>query len=195
MSDLVVDYAQNPIDWEGWFFEYVYGGFYIFPPFEVSRPIDELRKKFDPKSDRYCQAHISLSGPLGQPLTNELLAEIEAAIKYIEPYEISYGPLITFPPHPGVCFDVRPADKFFDLRKAVHGCSAFTGSDVSRKSIPPHITIAEFGLTYDASEELRKTLNKTVPEGKFWCDSIEYAVPNDNFYFERRLRIPLGKSA
>ncbi len=193
MTDFAVEYATNTSGWEYWQPEYFYGAFYIFPPDEISEPINKLRKRFDPKSDSYCQAHISLSEPLRQPLTNEMLSEIEEAIQPIEPFEIIYGPLITFPPHPGVCYAVSPKDIFFELRENLHKCRSFAGSDLSRKNIAPHITIAEFGLTFEESEELRKKLDGNVPEGNFICDSIVYAVPNNDFYFEPKLKMHLGK--
>lgn len=194
MAEFEIEYAENTVEWEKWHFEYIYGGFYVFPPDNVIKPMDELRQKFDPKSDGYCQAHISLSEPLPQPLTNELLTEIKDALRKIEPFEMFYDKLVTYPPYAGVCYEISPKDKFFELREKLHACSVFESCNLSRKEIPPHITIAEFGLTYEESEELRETLDGTVPVGSFLCDSIEYAIPNDDFYFERRLKIPLGKA-
>jgi 2'-5' RNA ligase len=194
MTDFKIEYAANTSDWEYWQPEYLYGAFYVFPPAEVSNPINKLRKKFDPKSDKYCQTHISLSEPLRQPLTNHQISEIEETARNLKPFEMTYGPLITFPPHPGVCYAVSPRDKFFELRQNLHKCKAFEGGNFSRKDIAPHITIAEFGLTFEESEELRKELTGNVPEGNFLCDSIVYAVPNNEFYFEPRIRIPLGNS-
>ncbi len=180
--------------WEEWMFEYINGAFYIFPTDDVIHPIDKLRQRFDKKSADICQAHISLSEPLTKPLTEELLTEISKTVEKFVPFEITYGPLKTFPPHPGVCYDVFPKDIFFALRKALHNCSVFEDSNFGRVEIAPHITIAEFDLTWDESEEMRKKLDGNVPVGKFKCEAIEYSVPNDDFYFERRFKIPLGKT-
>jgi hypothetical protein len=38
----------------------------------------------------------------------------------------------------------------------------------------------------------RLSLQATVESGEFVCDRIEYAVPNSEFYFERKLKVPLG---
>jgi hypothetical protein len=53
------------------------------------------------------------------------------------------------------------------------------------------MTIAEF-ISVQRTDELLHELSGHVPEGTFRCDSIEYAVPNERFYFERVLTIPLG---
>jgi hypothetical protein len=55
------------------------------------------------------------------------------------------------------------------------------------------MTVAEFGYTWEQSDELRKALESKVQSGQFTCDSIEYAVPNEQFFFERKLRFPLGR--
>ncbi len=51
------------------------------------------------------------------------------------------------------------------------------------------MTIAEF-ITLERTDELMGELRETVQQGRFLCDSIEYAVPNQDFYFERVIRIP-----
>lgn len=191
IKNMKIDYAESTADWEDWMFEYRYGAFYIFPTDDHIEAIDGLRQTLDPKSARICQSHISLTEPLTKPLTAKLVSEISVLLNSFEPFEIDYGPLKTFPPHPGVCLDILPKNIFFTLRRTLHTCSAFTGSDFGRKDIAPHITIAEFGLTWEDSEALRKRLDGQVPGGKFLCSSIEYAVPNDDFVFERILKIPL----
>lgn len=56
------------------------------------------------------------------------------------------------------------------------------------------MTVAEFGYTWEQSDELRKALESEVQSGEFTCDSVEYAVPNDQFFFERKLKFCLGSS-
>jgi hypothetical protein len=53
------------------------------------------------------------------------------------------------------------------------------------------MTIAEF-ITLEDTAILLKELEGKVPEGVFQFGSIEYAVPNNEFYFERVLTIPIG---
>ncbi len=186
-----IEYAKNTANWEKWKFEYQYGAFYIFPPNEVIEPIDALREKYDSQSARYCQAHISLSEPLTGPLTDEQLKELKETLSIIQPFEIKYGPLRSFPPYPGVCYTITPEKEFFDLRQVIHSTSIFEGNPLTRKDRAPHMTIAEF-ITIERTAELLKELQGKVPEGTFQCVSIEYAVPNDEFYFERVLTMSIG---
>ncbi len=187
----MISYAMNTERWEEWMLEYRYGAFYIFPPDGVIEPIDTLRRKYDPKSAAYCQAHISLSEPLQEPLTEIQIQELQTALCATMPFDLHYGPLRSFPPYPGVVYSTQPEDKFQRLRAVIHATSLFVNSPLMRKDIAPHMTIAEF-ITVERTEMLLQKLQGKVPEGTFRCESIEYAVPNDSFYFERVLTIPIG---
>jgi 2'-5' RNA ligase len=179
--------------WEGWQREYKYGAFYIFPPLGIIEPIDQLRRKYDPKSDSYCQAHISLSELLRAPLTDEQVQELHDTLSSIEPFEINYGPLRSFLPYPGVVYAITPVDMFMRLRSRIHETSLFKDKPLIREHITPHMTIAEF-ITIERTHELLEELSGKVREGTFLCSAIEYAIPNHDFYFERVLRLPLGKN-
>jgi 2'-5' RNA ligase len=189
----VFKYADTA-HWEQWKREYKYGAFYIFPPPAIIEPIDRLRRKYDHKSDSYCQAHVSLSEPLKAPLTAEQVGELHDTLSTIEPFEIHYGPLRVFPPYPGVVYAITPEDAFMDLRSRIHEISLFKDDQLMREHITPHMTIAEF-ITIERTHELLEELSGKVPEGTFLCSAIEYAIPNHDFYFERVLRLPLGKNA
>ncbi len=186
-----MEYATRTEGWEEWMLEYRYGAFYIFPPDSVIGPIDALRQTYDPKSAGYCQAHISLSEPLQGPLTEAQIQELRTSLRTMPPFDISYGPLRSFPPYPGVVYSIQPEDKLQGLRSLVHATSLFAGASLRRMDIPPHMTIAEF-ITRERTEELLAELQGKVPEGTFRCDAIEYAIPNHSFYFEKVLAIPIG---
>jgi hypothetical protein len=85
-----------------------------------------------------------------------------------------------------------PEDMFMRLRSRIHETSVFKDQQLMREHIKPHMTIAEF-ITIERTHELLEELSGKVPEGTFLCSSIEYAIPNHDFYFERVLRLPLGK--
>ncbi len=180
--------------WEDWQNEYKFGALYIFPPEGVIEPVDELRRKHDPKSHSYSQAHISLSEPLKGPLTEDQLKELQAALAALEPFEIKYGPLRSFPPYPGVTYAISPEDEFMNLRKLVHSTSLFKDTPLNHEHIAPHMTVAEF-ITAEDTNRLLQELNGKVPEGTFLNGAIEYAIPNEDFYFERVFTIPLGKES
>lgn len=186
----ITSYADSS-RWELWQTEYRYGAFSIFPPNGTIEAIDALRHTYDPRSHSFCQAHISLSDPVPQPLPDEQLCELLPAVSSVEPLELRYGPLRSFPPYPGVAYAVAPEEVFRALRAVVHATSIFGGVEVQHDSVAPHITVAEF-ITLERTDELLLELNGAVPEGAFLCDAIEYAVPNESFYFERILTLPLG---
>lgn len=177
--------------WPEWQREYRYGALFIFPPPGVIEPIDALRLLYDPPSAQSCQAHISLSEPLRRPLTDAAVDELRDVLAQVEPFTIEYGPLRTFPPYPGVTLTVGPEDRFMALRARVHTTSSFAGSPFERRNIAPHITIAEF-VTQERTDELMVELREVAPSGTFWCDAIEYAVPDERLHFDRVLTLPLG---
>jgi len=191
MSIFTVEYAKDTSGWEEWQFEYRFGAFYIFPPTGVIEPVDALRRTYDPKSDSICPAHISLSESLPASLLDGQVQEIRTALSAVQPFNIQYGPLRSFPPHPGVCYSITPEDEFRRLRSVLHSTSAFAAVPLKHEHIAPHMTIAEF-ISVERTNELLQELSGKVPEGTFRCGSIEYAVPNERFYFERVLTIPLN---
>ncbi len=177
--------------WEEWQREYRYGAFYVFPPTGVIEAIDLLRKRHDPRSASYCRAHLSLSEPLRRPPAESDLEELRTKLSSLKPFDVQYGLLRSFPPYPGVAYAIAPEDKLAELRSAIHSTSMFKGVPLKRAHIAPHITIAEF-ITVERTDELLQELSGNVPEGTFLCDTVEYAVPNNDFYFERVLTLPIG---
>jgi hypothetical protein len=135
-------------------------------------------------SARVCAAHISLSDTLKAPITDEQMDELRQVTSVMQPFVIEYGPLQTYPPHPGVCFDIKPVDKFFALREAIHSTSPFSGNPLERRNILPHLTIAEFGLTFEASETFCEKLASNAPSGNWECKGVSLAIPNRSFHFE-----------
>jgi 2'-5' RNA ligase len=121
---------------------------------------------------------------------DEQLEQIRTALAAVQPFDIRYGPLRNFPPHPGVCYAITPEANLRALRSVLHATAPFTGVALRHEHIAPHMTVAEF-MTVERTHELLQALSGKVPEGTFRCGSVEYAVPNDKFYFERVLTIPL----
>src|SRR5665213_1521918 len=92
------DQAQR----ESWQDEYRCGAFYLFPPADVASAVDQLRARYDPRSAAICGAHVSLSEPLTRPPSDEQLAEVREVLTTFAPFEITFGPVRSFDPHPGV---------------------------------------------------------------------------------------------
>jgi len=179
---------------ESWHDEYRFGAFYLFPPTHVATVVDGLRARHDPKSAAICGAHVSLSEPLVRPFTDEHSVEVRARLATVAPFEITYGPLTSFDPHPGVVFAITPENDFFALRGAVHSTSIFEGSEMKGARRVPHMTIAEF-ISLEETHDLLALLGDTVPGGTFLCDRVVLAVPDASFHFEPVLTIPLGGSS
>lgn len=177
--------------WEPWQNEYRHGAFYVFPPADVAATVNELRARYDPKAAAICDAHISLSEPLADPVSDEQLDELCSSLAGVAPFELTYGPPTSIGPYPGVFFAVTPVDAFVALRATVQATSIFAGRDLPRAKRVPHMTVAEF-ISLEETHELLARLADTVPGGTFLCDRVVYAVPDASFYFEPVLTIPLG---
>lgn len=176
-----------------WQDEYRYGAFFLFPPTDVATVVNRLRARHDPRSAAICGAHVSLGEPLVRPLSDEQVGEVRAELATLTPFDVTYGPLTSFDPHPGVVFAITPVDAFFVLRGAIHSTSIFEGRELKRANRAPHMTIAEF-ISLDETHDLLAQLADSVPGGTFLCDRVVYAVPDTSFHFERVLTIPLGGS-
>ncbi|RMG62595.1 MAG: 2'-5' RNA ligase family protein [Bacteroidetes bacterium] len=186
-----ITYADQTVHWEDWWHGYYYGAFYIFPPEAVMKEVDALRAQYDPKSAGFCRAHISLSEPLQRKITLADVDALRSDLGSIPPFEISYGPLRTHPPYPGVTYTIRPEEEFDTLRKVIHGNQLFQGVELKRSKIVPHMTIAEF-ITMEQTHKLFEKLKGEVTSGTFWCKEIVLAVPDNEMYFHPVLSIPLG---
>ena len=77
----MVTYATDTSKWEDWQKDYRLGLILIMPPREVSRLIDPLRSRYDPKAFRSCPTHISISDPLRLEMTQELDEEIAGILR------------------------------------------------------------------------------------------------------------------
>lgn len=177
--------------WDAWQTGYRFGAFYIFPPLGVIEPIDALRQAHDPKSAAICHAHVNLSEPLPGPMTDRQADEVREALAAVEPFDIRYGLLRDFLPHPGGCYAVAPENRISELRHTLHRTSIFEDQPLTRAHIAPHMTIAEF-ITVERTSELLDELQGRVPEGSFRCDSVAYAVPDARFHFEPCATFRLG---
>ncbi len=155
----------------------------------IDRPISIANS--DATDYRACQAHVTVTEPLPRPLTDEDLRELSAVLSRIAPFVLSYGGVHATVPYPGVVYGLEPVDKFLSLREAIHGTSLFENSPLTRKNVPPHMTIAEF-ISVEESIALEGTLRGQVDEGEWLCAEIEYAVLDEDLRFHRVLTFPLG---
>jgi 2'-5' RNA ligase len=190
----VFAYVEDVSAWEPWQRDYRYGALYVFPPPGVIEPVDTLRARYDPVSAATCQAHISFSEPLPGPLRDESLDELAATCQGFAAFDVAYGPLRTFLPHPGVVYEIQPQDRLRALCDALHATSPFSGVVPKRGDVAFHMTIAEL-ISVDRTSELVSELAGRVPQGVFRCQAVEYALPDAGFRFRRLALLPLGRGS
>lgn len=183
--------VQGTSDWEPWQRDYRFGVILVMPPSHVATPIDALRQAYDQKSHAICSAHISVSDPLCSELTDDARAQIQELLRAVEPFEVHYDRPTASTRRPGVVCPIEPQERFDELKRVIHQASVFEGAAYGRREIPAHMTIAEF-LTIEDSLRVCAELAETGPRGSFWCDRLEYVVPDTAFRFQRRDTLLLG---
>jgi len=179
----MADYAKDTSQWEDWQQDYRLGLILIIPPEEVSRQIDPLRAKHDPRAFASCPTHISVSDPLRREMTPELEEEIRSILGRISPFTLYYDRPRASTKHAGVAYPIRPQEPVDELKRVLHTAAAFAGEVYRRRHIPPHMTIAEF-ISIEDSLELCAQLQDSAPSGSFLCDRLEFIVPDENFHFQ-----------
>ena len=189
----MITYAQNLAEWEDWQRPYRFGVLLIFPPAEIARQIDALRAEYDPLSHSICPAHISVSDPLIDEMTPQLYDEIRDIVAATRRFEIHFDKPAASPTHGGVYYPILPQEPIDNLKRALHGSSAFSGQAHERRGIPPHMTIAEF-LSIEESLALCEAIQGTAPSGSFTCDRLYYVVPDADFRFQKANSFLLGEA-
>ena len=189
----MITYVTDTSKWEDWQRDYRLGVILILPPSDVSREIDLLRARYDPRSAAWCPAHISLSDPLSSEMTPALADEIRGAVSAIRPFTLHYDELYASSRHAGFAYRIAPREPIERLKGILHGTSGFAGEAYRRRQISPHMTIAEF-ISIAESLRLCARLQDTAPSGSFLCDRLAYMVPDQNFRFSKRLTFVLGDS-
>lgn len=184
-DNLVAEYVRDTSNWEDWKQEYQYGALYIFPPDEIRQNINQLRSKYDPKSQAICDAHISLTVPFARSLTESSWRKLEDQVGAIGSIELELGPIHQFPGVPGVVLLVEPADFIRDTVASLERGSVFEGAKERKYRFTPHMTIAEF-ISLEDSEKLCAELKDGIPNQTFTCERLSYAVPDESFHFSER---------
>jgi hypothetical protein len=188
-----MDYVADTSSWEPWQRDYRFGVILVLPPPHVASAVDALRQALDPKSHAISSAHISVSDPLRRELSDDDREQIQELLAGIEPFEVRYDGPTASPQRSGVACPVSPQDRFDELKRVVHQASVFEGGAYSRRTIPAHMTIAEF-VTVEAGLKIAGDLAGTPLHGTFWCDRLEYVVPDAAFRFRQCGTFVLGAS-
>lgn len=191
MPAAITAYADPTAAWEPWYEEYRYGALYVFPPSTVRARVNALRERHDPRSQAICEAHVSLTVPLPQPLSPAQAAEVAGVLRTTPSFEITWGPVHQYPGIPGVVLKIGPVAHLQQLVSRLEACACFRGAAARRYPFSPHMTIAEF-ISLEKSADLVSDLMGEELGGHFRCTEIVYAVPDAAFHFTERMSWPLG---
>ncbi len=169
--------------WEPWQLPYRHGTLVIWPPQEVRDYVNELRRRLDPISHRYAEAHITLTQPFREPVSKRVIGQVRSVLETEEPFAIAYGPLRSFLPRPVLWLDVQPSDRVLQLRRRLHAIGVFDLSLPHTDDFVPHMTLTEGQSGTPVDDELFRVLEPTIATGSFTCSGIAYIRPNDGFRF------------
>ncbi|MGH1362171.1 MAG: 2'-5' RNA ligase family protein [Calditrichia bacterium] len=181
----------NISHWQDWQLDYRFGVILILPPDDLAKPINELRAAYDPQSAAICPAHISVSDPLQEEMTDSFRKEIVIILQNIEPFELHYDKPQASTKRAGVAYPITPQKPIDELKKALHRAKIFGDDEFQRGHIPAHMTIAEF-ISIEDSLRICAELHDTAPSGSFLCDRLELMIPDERFCFQRQETFYLG---
>jgi 2'-5' RNA ligase len=178
--------------WEEWQRPYRFGTIVIRPPDEVRETVNSQRAEYDPVSQAYCQAHISVTQPLSRPLDGEEWRQVSELLLAHEPFEIRFGPVNSFLPYPCIWYEIHPAEKILAIRSDLHQTGFFNLAMKHPKDFIPHMTVTE-GLSGPAVDQgLLERIGTESSKGSFLCEELAYIVPNEAFRFEVASTFPLS---
>ena len=188
---MITHYATDTSTWLHWQPEYRFGVLLLIPPDPPLAAVDALRERYAWSQSSICPAHISLTLPLPRGLDEDDWQELSAIAAGIAPFDVQYGPLHHYLPHPGVVLKIAPQDKLDALREALEAASCFAGAKPRRFPFSAHMTIAEM-ITVEQTHTIMAELAGEAPEGVFRCADVAYVVPDEAFRFTERGRLRLG---
>ena len=178
--------------WEDWQKVYRHGTVVIWPPDDVRNIVNAQRESNDPLSASICEAHISLTLPLIDLLSESQWNQVRKIVKEFPKFKIHYGPLKSFLPYPCIWYEIQPIDMLKEIRDALHQTGFFNLPIKRHKDFIPHMTITE-GLSGSVvDEELLDILQKQSNPGTFVLQHVAYIVPDESFCFKVKSIIPLA---
>jgi len=178
--------------WEDWQKPYKFGTLVIFPSDTLRQSINLQRERTDPVSGSYCEAHITVTQPLGRNLNNEEWKQLDTILSSIKSFEISYGPLNTFLPYPCIWYEIQPAEKVLELRSVLHQTGFFNLEMKHPQNFIPHMTITEGLSGPEVDENLYQLLQEESGKGIFQCKGLSYIVPDKDFRFRVKKFLPFS---
>ena len=180
-------------EWPEWQKVYTHGTLVIWPPYQVGEVVNQFRDKYDPVSQSFCGAHITITQPfLRQPSSSEW-DELGEVVSSFESFEMQYGPINSFLPYPCIFFEIQPSELVLAIRQALHATGMFNLDLPHTDDFIPHMTVTEGQSDIEVTEELFTKLRDEISGGTFICSNIAYIVPDRVFHFGIQRRLSLRK--
>jgi 2'-5' RNA ligase len=177
-------------NWEEWQYAYRFGVVLILPPEPVRSRINALRGQYDPRSQSWCDAHVSLTVPLPRAPEASDWVELEAAALAVRSFSVHYGPLKPFLPNPGAAFHVEPQAEIDSLRRSLEASAIFANAAPRKYQFWAHMTVAEF-ISAEMNKELLADSAVKNLSGSFVCDRLWHMIPDDKFHFVEQRQLNL----
>ena len=178
--------------WEEWQKVYQHGTIVILPPDGVREIVNHQRDKYDPVSAAISEAHITITQPFLNPLSDTAWGNIQDILIRFPAFKIQYGPIKSFLPYPCIWYEIQPGDKVLDLRRALHQTGYFNLSLTHTDDFIPHMTITEGLSGPPVDKELLTKLQEQSSQGSFICHEAAYIKPDKSFWFGLEKRLPIG---
>lgn len=178
--------------WPAWGQRFQPGLFIIQPPEDVCAVVNAQRNAYDPLSQSYIGAHITVTQPLSKTPSESEWDLLEQILGNLQPFMIHYGPLKTFLPYPCIWYAVQPAERILAIREALHQTGLFNLGEGYIADFIPHMTITEGQSGPEVTTELLEKLQNESQSGSFLCEELVLAVPDRYFNFSPQRRISLG---
>jgi 2'-5' RNA ligase len=177
---------------EDWRLQFKHGALVIWPPFEVRKEVNTLRRKYDPLSHAIVEAHITVTQPFLKKPNKSTWEEIHKILRKFPTLEIFFGPIDNFKNTSIMKFQIKPKKKLLTLRKVLHETGFFNLDLPFTESFIPHMTISEFdSRDQKETKKIVKALNRSSTKGSFLCSELKYAQPDDKFKFHIKKTLPL----
>ncbi|MEJ2011724.1 MAG: 2'-5' RNA ligase family protein [Anaerolineales bacterium] len=178
--------------WEEWQIPYQFGSIVIWPPDDVRRTVNAQRTAYDPVSQSYCEAHITITQPLLRRLNDPEWENVFEIVRQQPSFEIRYGPLNSFLPYPCIWYAIEPQDILRRLNHVLHETGYFKLDPDDTREYIPHMTITEGLADPRVDERLFESLQAESEDGAFLCSEFVHIVPDERFRFHVHRAIPLG---
>ena len=157
--------------------------------------MNDLRNRYDPVSQAACEAHITLTQPFLREPSGEEWRSLHAIVQGFPRFHCDYGPVRSFLPAPIIWFEVQPAERIVELRRALHETRLFNLDLPHTDDFIPHMTLTEGLSGPEVTRALLEQLRETVSGGSFSCAEVSFIVPDDGFHFSVERRLPLSSSS